>query len=44
MHSRQQKPNLRCRKEGISELEGLLETVSLEMTTKSAGAGAHSKS
>jgi len=46
-HNGQQKLNLRSKKEGaqrIGTLEVLLETVSLEMTTKSVGAGTHSKS
>jgi len=37
MHSGQLKPNLRCKRQMLSGLEGLLEVVGLEVTAKGGG-------
>jgi len=39
----QQKPNTRCKKKALNEVEGLLQIASLDITTKSVGAGTNSK-
>jgi len=45
MHAHNGKPNLRGKKEGVTRIERpAMEIVSLEMTTKSVGAGTHWKS